>query len=250
MKKLLAISLLLNAVLLTEHFLQRDLSVARADQCAKENGDANADNMLDIGDVIYILRYLFIGDKQPAPFCTGPCVNQSPLPATGQTICYSDESTAIDCASTEYPGQDGYYRAGCTNEGRFIDHGDGTVTDTCIGLMWQKDTADIDGSGDIGDGDMVLWKDALQYCENLEFAGYTDWRLPNVRELQSIADYQRSNPAIDPVFGAVSNWYWSSTTFPLYPGHAWSVGFVLGRVINDRYKPEEPYYARAVRNAQ
>ena len=61
-----------------------------------------------------------------------------------------------------------------------------------------------------------------------------DWRLPNVRELQSIVDYGRVNPAIDPVFGALSSvWYFSSTPYEDSPADAWSVRFNLGDVRKD-----------------
>jgi Protein of unknown function (DUF1566) len=92
----------------------------------------------------------------------------------------------------------------------FADLGNGTVIDYSTNLMWQKSDS---GSAPID------WKNALAYCENLNFAGHTDWRLPNAKELQSIVDYTRSpatsrTPAINPVF-AYSNgepYYWTSTT--------------------------------------
>jgi hypothetical protein len=61
--------------------------------------------------------------------------------------------------------------------------------------------------------------------------GHTDWRLPNVRELQSIVDYGRSNPSIDPVFGATTFFYWSSTSLDDGPGVAWIVRFGVGFVL-------------------
>jgi len=78
---------------------------------------------------------------------------------------------------------------------QFVDNGDGTVSDLATGLMWQQ--AD--------DGVARDWEESLAYCENLEIAGYTDWRLPNAKELESIVDYTRSpqttsSAAIDPVF--------------------------------------------------
>jgi hypothetical protein len=99
----------------------------------------------------------------------------------------------------------------------FSDNGDGTVTDNATGLMWMQ--------ADNGEG--ILWKDALSYAENLDYAGYSDWRLPDVKELQSIVDYTRSpsttsSAAIAPVFSStqITNeqgeddypWYWSGTT--------------------------------------
>jgi len=101
---------------------------------------------------------------------------------------------------------------------QFEDNGDGTITDNATGLMWMKD--------DNGTG--VNWENALSYTEDFEYAGYTDWRLPNAKELQSIVDYTRSpaitnSAAIDTMFNCtqITNeagaadypCYWTSTTF-------------------------------------
>ncbi|MEP5339773.1 MAG: DUF1566 domain-containing protein [Algibacter sp.] len=102
-------------------------------------------------------------------------------------------------------------------ENNFIDNGDGTVSDTATDLMWmQNDNAEA-----------ILWPDALVYAENKEYAGYSDWRLPDVKELQSILDYTRSpattnSAAIDPLLNCTQilneggdtdyPWYWSNTT--------------------------------------
>jgi len=77
----------------------------------------------------------------------------------------------------------------------FVDNGDETISDNATGLMWQK--AD--------DGQARDWENALEYAENLSFAEYTNWRLPNAKELESIVDYTRcpditASPAIDPLF--------------------------------------------------
>lgn len=84
------------------------------------------------------------------------------------------------------------------------DNGDGTVTDHATELTWQR--AD--------DGQTRNWSDALAYCENLELAEADDWRLPNVKELQSIVNYDSPEPAKYPDFeqGDPAAWYWSSTT--------------------------------------
>jgi hypothetical protein len=102
----------------------------------------------------------------------------------------------------------------------FKDNLDGTITDASSGLMWTQ--------GDSGEG--MDWPSALAWAEKMnaqEHLGYSNWRLPNVKELQAIVDYQRSpdttnSPAIDPVFEstAITNeagsadfpFYWSSTT--------------------------------------
>jgi len=112
------------------------------------------------------------------------------------------------------------YVRGNTSYGanQFVDNGNGTITDNATGLMWMQN--------DNGTG--VLWKDALSYAENFAYAGYSDWRLPDTKELQSIVEYTRSpatssSAAINPLFnctqimneGGVTDypWYWSSTTF-------------------------------------
>ncbi len=103
----------------------------------------------------------------------------------------------------------------------YIDNGNGTVTDPRTGLMWQQETA----SG-------KNWQAALEYAEALALAGYDDWRLPNVEELQSIVDYGRYNPAIDATAfpGTVSSYYWSSTTYAYGNYYAWCVYFDFGGV--------------------
>jgi hypothetical protein len=72
------------------------------------------------------------------------------------------------------------------------------VIDSVTGLVWQGCTAGL--SGRDCDGGAVLvryWADWLGYCEGLSWAGKTDWRLPNWKELRSIVDTRQSNPAID-----------------------------------------------------
>lgn len=103
----------------------------------------------------------------------------------------------------------------------FKDNGDGTVTDNATGLMWMK----ID-SGKLKAGQMN-WQQALEWAENLEYAGFSDWRLPNAKELHSIVDYTRcpdvtNSAAIDPIFEITSitnekgkvdyPYYWTSTS--------------------------------------
>jgi len=67
----------------------------------------------------------------------------------------------------------------------YTDNGDGTVTDTSTDLMWQQ----VSSSS-------KTWKEALVYCEGLNLGGHTDWRLPNIKELQSLVDYSLRESAI------------------------------------------------------
>jgi hypothetical protein len=213
--------------------------------CTAQNGDVNADGKIDLTDPITILGHLFQGGPPLVPLCaTAPAATG--LPDTGQTKCYDQIGTEIPCDSETCAGQDGSYAAGCPSEERFVDNGDGTVTDNCSGLQWQKETADVNGDGLIKVDDFASWCDALAYCENLSLAGHDDWRLPNVRELQSIADYGRISPSIDPVFGAISFLYWSSTSNATYPYDAWLVHFSNGFVGGN--SKANLNYVRAVRS--
>jgi hypothetical protein len=208
------------------------------------NGDVNGDGRIDIADGIYIINYQLRHGPAPVPIELPPCPPPS-LPATGQTQCYDTGGNVIDCASADWPGQDGFYGKGCPTADRYVDNQDGTVTDTCTGLMWQKETADVSGNGSVGDEDNLPWQNALQYCETLDFVGHSDWRLPNVGELQSIVDYGRSYPSSDPIFGAESGWYWSSSTYVVYPSLAWYIYFGDGGVYGGG--KGNGYYVRAVR---
>lgn len=111
-------------------------------------------------------------------------------------------------------------RGSSWGENDFVDNGDGTVTDNITGLIWQQ--AD--------DGVARRWEDALSYCENLTLAGSSDWRLPDIKELESIVDYTTEWPAIDTTYFPTTQSldYWSSTTLPDSFDVAWGVNFYAG----------------------
>jgi hypothetical protein len=121
--------------------------------------------------------------------------------------------------------------------GDFRDNGDGTVTDITTGLMWQQ-----------GEARSMVWEASLAYCEQLELAGYDDWRLPNVRELSSLIDDERKKPSIDTSHfpGCRPSPYWSSTTHAKHPDFAWSVGFDDAATIRGGHKRRR-HFVRAVR---
>ncbi|MEW6260159.1 MAG: DUF1566 domain-containing protein [Thermodesulfobacteriota bacterium] len=122
----------------------------------------------------------------------------------------------------------------------YIDNGNGTVTDTSTGLMWQKETPVR----------TMTWEEALFYCENLTLGDYTDWRLPTFKELRSLVDYSRYTPAINTTFfpDTVASFYWSSTSYAYSPDFAWSVFFYDG--FDSRYEKYYSFYVRAVRGGQ
>ena len=78
------------------------------------------------------------------------------------------------------------------------------------------------------------WQEALAYCENLDFAGYDDWKLPDVKELESVVDVTRALPSIDNETyfpSALSSGYWSSTSDMIPPNGGWEVDFGFGEII-------------------
>jgi hypothetical protein len=126
----------------------------------------------------------------------------------------------------------------------FTDNGDGTVTVTDNGksLMWMRNSF----------AGALSWENALGYCENLDLAGYFDWRLPNAKELRSIVDYERYQPAINLNYfsDTLSTPYWSSTTNAGDTGNAWVVGFYSGGSSGGEDKDRETPLVRAVRGGQ
>ncbi|MDH5638810.1 MAG: DUF1566 domain-containing protein, partial [Nitrospinota bacterium] len=114
-----------------------------------------------------------------------------------------------------------YVRGADYGANSYQDNGDQTVTDNSTGLTWMKGDSLSMGAGTLN------WQGALAWCENIDFAGRADWRLPNTKELQGIVDYTRSpdttgSAAIDPAFiasqitvesGAAGyGFYWTGTS--------------------------------------
>lgn len=155
----------------------------------------------------------------PAP--CGPCDPTGAGAAkTGQTTSYAT-------------GDDGDLEKGIASPApRFTDNGDGTVTDNLTGLIWLKNANRFGARA---------WIQALGDCNNLADDGENltdgsvagDWRLPNVKELQSLIDFGRYSPALPPghpFSDGLSNYYWSSTSAAYSTGNAWQVGMNLGGV--------------------
>lgn len=107
-------------------------------------------------------------------------------------------------------------------QSRFFDNGDGTITDKDANLIWQKQD----------NGKRMKWEEAKKYCNSNEAKLPGDgWRLPTVKELISLIDYERHSPAIDPLFlNTQSSYYWSSSPYAVGSGGAWDVNFGNGYV--------------------
>jgi len=94
------------------------------------------------------------------------------------------------------------------------------------------------------------WKAAKEYCEALVLGSKDDWRLPNIKELQSIVDINEYKPAIKKEFKnvAIKGYYWSSTVDISTDGYAWSIAFNYGNTTKDSILNE--FYVRCVRGAE
>lgn len=96
-----------------------------------------------------------------------------------------------------------------------------------------------------GSDNYIIALNATSICP---VSGSGVWRLPKRRELLSIIDHDRSNPAVDTGFipNTMSNWYWSADEYAPYPDSIWLVDFIDGRTIN--YTKDVSTSVRLVRN--
>ena len=120
---------------------------------------------------------------------------------------------------------------------KLIDNGNGTVTDTTTGLVWQQATPGI-----------YIWQEAMDYCKNLNLAQHSDWRSPTRDELHSIQSPYVRGRIISTTFfpDTVSSWYWSSTGGLPFLDWAFAVPFNGGYDYGCDVRSHMPI--RAVRN--
>jgi hypothetical protein len=143
----------------------------------------------------------------------------APLARTGQVTSYA-------------PGDDGDLQMGVPSPTpRFTDNGDSAVTDRLTGLTWTKDASQY----------QPAWYDALNVCNSYSVGTFDDWRLPNIKELLSLLDFEQKYPMLPvghPFKNVLSGYYWSSTTSSVYDnyGDVYAVNMDTGdiRIWNKR----------------
>jgi hypothetical protein len=114
-----------------------------------------------------------------------------------------------------------------------IDNGNGSVTISNTGLIWQKCSNGQNITTCSGTATTLTWLNAISYCEGLTLSSRSDWRLPNINELRSIVSYIKLNsPTIDITFfpSTQSLGYWSSSTYAKSTSRAWNMNFYDGVV--------------------
>ncbi|MBM9499126.1 DUF1566 domain-containing protein [Leptospira sp. 201903071] len=118
----------------------------------------------------------------------------------------------------------------------WIDNANGTITDSNTGLLWMQCPDGVAWPTCAGAPNNEDWNTAINTCEMLNFAGRTNWRLPNVNELLSIVDYTQPAPRINPIFpNTPPNPHWTSTTFDNLKTSAMLIDFASGQLwVNDK----------------
>lgn len=134
---------------------------------------------------------------------------------------------------------------------RYALHGDGTVTDNKTGLMWMRcPLGTTFGNNDCtGTAIFFTWVQALEVSPLIDFAGHTDWRLPNVKELTSLVERACFRPSINEVIfpNTPAEGFWTATTYLNTPSAAWAIDFDIGN--NGGFNKLDPGYVRMVRKA-
>ena len=114
--------------------------------------------------------------------------------------------------------------------------GDDIMTDTTSGLVWQ----------DIRGGNDYTWLAALEYCKNLNYAGFSDWRLPNLNELFSLINDDKVSPASD-LTNVAKMPHWTSTSSMTDPSSALYINFSTGRIGASDKTTSSSRYVKCVR---
>lgn len=161
-----------------------------------------------------------------------------PIVDTGQRECFSAQGVAIACPEPGSPlaGQDAAFQGLAP---QYQIHDDGTLTDLVTGLMWQR-SPDTNRDGVIDFSDELTYEAALAHCDALDLAGYRDWRLPDIKSLYSLIDFNGVDPHAE----------WTDTTGlePFINDDAFA--FVYGdlaageRIIDAQYASSTLYASR------
>ena len=134
----------------------------------------------------------------------------------------------------------------------FVDNGNGTVTHSRTGLMWKRCAEGQAWSGTTctGSASTATWANALKAAVPANAAGYNDWRLPNMKELESIVEDKCFSPSINSsIFpNTPASGFWSASAYAGSSSNAWYVVFNVGYAVN--FVKSYSYQVRLVRAGQ
>lgn len=145
-------------------------------------------------------------------------MNQKGYIQTGQLTCHDATGRKVPCIGS---GQDAEYKRGIPwPEPRFMVQ-DETVLDNLTGLIWTKNANPAVFP--------LTWKESFDYISHMNrknLFGFSDWRLPNRKELRSLLSHQTKKPALPngcPFLNVFLGWYWTSTSASINPAYAWYI---------------------------
>lgn len=208
------------------------------------------------GDEVAVRGMLASDADIVAAAIAGNPIPNPAFPASGQITCWNVAGAVVPCAGT---GQDGESQGGATLA--YVNNGDGTITDLNTGLTWEQKANDAS----VHDKDRTYtFEEAVTLhiaALNTEMlGGFTDWRVPSVRELQSLVNFETHAAATSVAFMnactalpcgpetcscTVPGFHWSSTTSHSMTTFGWGVDFDNG--FTSRSLKTNKYYVRAVR---
>lgn len=145
---------------------------------------------------------------------------------TGQRPCHDPHGREIPCQGT---GQDAEFRSGQAWPEMRFDASGNVILDRLTGLMWLRNANAAEFP--------FNWREALEFFSGINSSGefgFSDWRLPNRRELRSLISHQTRRPALPDSHhftNVFAHWCWSSTSAAAHPGHAWYVNLDGGRMF-------------------
>jgi ankyrin repeat protein/DNA-binding beta-propeller fold protein YncE len=241
------------------------MSAAAGAPAAQLNALANLDRLYAA------LKAMAEPEHASAPVSSSPGHASTAPVKTGQITSYAALGVGRTTGWTAV-ADDGAVRSGAPP--RYVDNGDGTITDANTGLTWEKK---CDGCGGLHDteasyslepaeGGVVSWLAELNAENGTGFAGHADWRLPTIKELVSIVDYERFNPAVSRAFDGDEcglgcddlaraecsctgmMWHCSATPFASGTERVFALGFNLG-IVGDLQR-SDGCAVRAVRSGR
>jgi len=124
------------------------------------NGDVNADGVLDLSDAVYLLTHIFRSGPEPVAIAQGPVLSPE---VEAAILELAANSNRLPCRGLP---------------DRMVDNGDGTVTDTCTGLMWWAERQ--------GPGQNISTQEYDEFVQGLDVGGYTDWHLPSQADAMTL----------------------------------------------------------------